>query len=121
MSLRAYKSKKDCVHYLRKIDPEIAEIDAVKLENMVFKHHHTYALNPYGKFVLSKYFEHYVLPFDCKTIKERVMLNRVFDTPYHFCNKAGELTIFDNEVSFLIKLCGDVSTWLEQETSMRVK
>jgi hypothetical protein len=121
MALRTYKSKKDCIHYLRKIDPDISEIGPEMLENMVFKHHRTYSLNSYGKFVLTKYFEHYVLPFECQTIKERVMLNRVFDMPYHYCNKAGELTLFNKELSFLIKLCGDASTWLEQEISMRVK
>ena len=121
MNLKAFKSKKECINHIRKNDVDLAEVDNEKLENMIFKHHNTYALNPYGKFQLAKYYESFLFPFECRNMKEKILLNRLVKVPYHYCNKANELTLFDSEVSFLVKLSGDFSTWLENEASMKVK
>ncbi len=116
LHLKEFKSKKECTNHIKIHTPELAEYDSDKLQNVIFKHHNTYSLNPYGKFLLSKYYEHYIHPFKCTTLKEKMMLNRLFEAPYHYCDKGHELTLFDNEVSFLIKLSGDVSDWIRQET-----
>lgn len=119
MSLRIYRSKADCVKIIKKHDTEASELDNDLLQNMIFKHQHTYSLNDYGKFILSKYFKSYNLLFKSESMNQRVMLNRLIESPFHYCSKSEELTIFDEKLTFYIKLCGGTKEWLENESSKK--
>lgn len=109
MDLKSYTTKKECIYFIK--CKEHTDYDIQSVGKIMFKHSNTYSLTEYGNYVLKKYYEHKEYKFKMTKSKQRYLLSREVDSPYHYDN-VGFITIYDMELAFHIDVMGGVGEWL---------